>query len=63
VNECCKAVTKDAIKAERRRIREELAKLPGDVQARVVEAIFGTSSPPTPPQKQKWVDLSVAENP
>lgn len=59
MNECCKSAGKDAVKAERRRIREALVKLPEDVRLRVVDLIFGESSPPTPPQKQKWVDLSV----
>lgn len=58
MNECCSTAAKDAIKAERRRIREELVKLPEDLRIRVVDLIFGTSSPATPPQKPKWVDLS-----
>lgn len=59
MNECCKAAAKDATKAERRRIREALERLPEDVRFRVVETIFGASTPPTVVQRQKWVDLST----
>lgn len=59
MNNCCKTAAKDAIKAERRRVREALEKLPEDVRFRVVETIFGASTPPTVVQRQKWVDLSV----
>ena len=61
-SECCKVAAKDAVKAERRRVREALATLPEDVKNRVIEAILGVQTPPPASKSGKWVDLSVTEN-
>ena len=60
-NECCKAAAKDAVKDERRRIREVLATLPEAARMVATEAIFGAQTQPPEQKKPKWVDLSTTE--
>jgi hypothetical protein len=60
-SECCKVAAKEAVKAERRKVREALAKLDPETHAKAIEAIFGPQTTLSQKPAPKWVDMSATE--